>query len=679
MNDYAHPSQLEAEAQLNPYSLLHAVNSSSDTAHTAWLIFIAIMTYLLVSVAGVTHKDLLLSRDIPLPILQVSIDLTRFFLFAPFVLVLFHVGVIAQLVMLARKTLELDNAIRHLEVSERRTHPMRLELHNMFFVQAFAGPERSRIISAFLHGMTWLTLVILPILLLLFIQVAFLPYHDAAITWAHRIALLADMALLISVGVFLMRPEATFRLAMWRTSFQHPIRFAVTAMIMLTVTAFSFLVATVPDEPLDRLARRLLNVDAKRSLQGPDSYSYGLAAPFIGARSDGLLLGLFSRNLIVEDVDLVTDRDLKPDEPTINLRDRNLTYARLDRSDLQQADFSGARLDGASLIGTDLRGAKLGCAFIGGRLLRRDDGRALCPSARGALFLGARMAGARLAGIDLTGANLQKADLSGADLSHAILIGATFFDALLERANMSGGVRAQGANFSTAVMHGADLHGAKLHGANLAYAQLQGAQLELAELHGANLSDTDLEGTKFHRAYLLAANLGGANIRAADFRDAQLWRTGPPESAPLADLSGAISRPIEAGERRELLASIAAIPSTDVRALVQEALAPLLATTGSPDDANRGAWDRLRVGSGSTDTTYRDRLSDALSQLACRGKWNTAGVATGVAKRASLAHFNGLGRRVLVQLRAADCQGAARIAPAVIQELTNAVDREPAR
>ena len=151
MNENLRTAAIEGEAPVNPYSLLEAINASSRTAHTGWLIFIGVMTYLLIAVAGVTHKDLLLSRDVTLPLLQVDIGLTRFFLFAPILLVLFHLGVVVQLALLARKTLEFDTAMRMLEATDRRTHPLRLELHNFFFVQALAGPQRSRIMSVFLH------------------------------------------------------------------------------------------------------------------------------------------------------------------------------------------------------------------------------------------------------------------------------------------------------------------------------------------------------------------------------------------------------------------------------------------------------------------------------------------------------------------------------------------------
>ena len=188
---------VESETPVNPYSLLEAVNESSETAHRAWLIFLALMTYLTIAVAGVNHRDLLLETPVKLPVVDVPIQITQFFQFAPIILVLLHLGVVTQLALLARKTLEFDHAIRLLETSDWRAHPLRLELHNFFFVQAVAGPERSTVMSAFLHGMSWLTLVVLPVVLILYIQAVFLPYHDISITWGHRLSLVFDIAMLV--------------------------------------------------------------------------------------------------------------------------------------------------------------------------------------------------------------------------------------------------------------------------------------------------------------------------------------------------------------------------------------------------------------------------------------------------------------------------------------------------
>ena len=65
MNDISRTG-LYTETPVNPYSLLEAVNRSSGTANTAWLIFVGLLAYLLITVAGVTHKDLLLNAAITL-------------------------------------------------------------------------------------------------------------------------------------------------------------------------------------------------------------------------------------------------------------------------------------------------------------------------------------------------------------------------------------------------------------------------------------------------------------------------------------------------------------------------------------------------------------------------------------------------------------------------------------
>ena len=222
MNDETRLALDDAETPVNPYSLLAAVNASARSANVAWLIFLGLMAYLLIAVASVTHRDLLLGSDITLPLLQVKIGLIRFFLLVPILLVLLHVGLLGKLALLARKTLEFDAALRMLESTDQRSHPLRLELDNFFLVQVIAGPERSRVVSAFLNSLSWLTLVIFPLALLLYVQVAFLPFHDGAVTMVHRLAVLADVVLLLLMGVFLARSDMTYFGAFWRTAVHNP-------------------------------------------------------------------------------------------------------------------------------------------------------------------------------------------------------------------------------------------------------------------------------------------------------------------------------------------------------------------------------------------------------------------------------------------------------------------------
>ena len=677
MNDISRTG-LDTETPVNPYSLLEAVNRSSDTANTAWLLFIGLMAYLLITVAGVTHKDLLLNAAITLPVLQVNIELTRFFLFAPIVLVLLHLGVVGQLVLLARKTLEFGSSIRMLEISDQRTHPLRLELDNFFFVQAMAGPERSRIVSIFLHGMSWLTLVALPLAMLLYIQIVFLPYHDVGITWVHRVAVLADIALLLFIGVFLTRSETSFFRAFWRTSLHHPLSLLVTAGLLVAVACFSLFVVTIPGEPVDRLAAA--SSTERSAVERGGRYVFGYAVPGVSVGDNDAVLGLFHRNIQVVDQDLVVDKDATPGEPTLNLRNRDLRFARLDRTDLHQADMTGSNLDGASLVGADLRGVWMQCGNLDELLLTEDRRAARCTSARAANFYKARLGEAKMAGVDLRGARMEEAQLAGAELSHGIMIGTDFASAQLDRANLGGGALLQGANFLLASLQGADLSGAKLQMADLANAALQGANLTLASLEGAVLRDAEMDGANLQMSRLHGTDLKGAKMQGADLTGAVIWRTLPPggEASALSDMAQIILQPPSVEDLASLSAVATHLEASPLKTRMSEGLGPLL----EPAQNERWAASpdlQLWQGFASASTSamaegYRPRLTDFLARLMCRSRFANGAVATGVARRAMTQGFKGDMPAIYDKLKAPECPASAAMSPRMMKELGAAAD-----
>jgi uncharacterized protein YjbI with pentapeptide repeats len=662
----------EGETPVNPYSLLEAVNASSDEAHVSWFVFLAMMIYLMVAVAGVTHRDLLLETPVELPILQVHIQLTQFFRFAPVVLVLLHMGLVAQLVLLARKALELDRSIRLLEATDRRTHPLRLELHNFFFVQSMAGPHRSAVLGSFLHGFSWLTVVILPVVLLLYIQVSFLPYHDVSITWLHRCTLVFDILLLMSIGIFLSRAESSFFKAFFRASASNPFTVVLTSIVLVLVSAFSFLTATIPGEALDRVSRALL-----ASGRGTAGAADRFVLPFLAGSVDGTLFGIFHRNLVVNDTDLVVDKDVSPGEPSLRFRGRDLRYAHLERSDLHQADFTSARLDHARLSGADLRGIWLQCPDLG---TMRLQGKALCPSAVGADFTKAQLQEAHLSGTDLTGASFAYARLAAADLRDATLTGADFGNAELDRADLSGGVRAQGASFLVATLLGADLSGAKLQGADFTYAQMQGALLTQARLEGAKLRNVDLEGASLAEANLTGASLAGARIDGADLNGARIWLSEPPlvDASGVADTSDLAVRAPEKADLAALKAEIDTIADAQVRGYVGDRLEPLANAddsgkwSTSPDQVR---WQDLMKASQAAMPDYRQRLTDYLAKMACKPRWNAGNVATGVARRALAPQFRGSVVALYDRLKSDECPASKTIASKVVKDLSMAADQ----
>jgi uncharacterized protein YjbI with pentapeptide repeats len=661
---------IDGDVPVNPYSLMEAVNTTSAETRRAWFVFLALMAYLVMSVAGIGHKDLLLNRDVPLPLIQVSIDLQRFFLFAPIVLCFLHFGLLMQHALLARKVLEFNRALRTLESTEAARHPLRLELHSYYFTQSLAGPERSPLMGFFLHLQGWLTLVALPVLLLVYIQVSFLPHHDLEITWAHRLALLIDCALVAAIGFFLTRSDVSFASAMGRTLIHQPIISVVTAVLLLGMIGFSFLSATIPGETLDRLSPRV-----------PSSVRWAMAKAFPLLRDPYADTAFgFRRNLVVMDTDLVDDRNVTAGQTSLSLRGRDLRGARLDRSDLHQADFTGAILDGANLTGANLRGAALGCQELSE--FRSGNRRAAnCTSLRSAILVRVKAAGAHLSGADLSGASLIEANLEGAELNETLLTGANFWQAHVERAEFTAAAL-QGANFLQAHAQGANFFGAGLQGAEFTSAGLQGANFRNALMQGAVLGEADLDGADLAGARLTGARLSGARLFGADMQGARIWQTSPParDMAELADLADVRVRPPEDGELNVLKSTIAALGDPLLRVRLTETLAAVFDNVsaerwrGTPDAS---AWQALSAAHNRTEgEPYRSQLTAFLGNLGCRPRWSSGSVATGIAQRISATRFKGNGDVLFARLSSPDCAASKSLSPKVMRDMSAAIDEQ---
>jgi uncharacterized protein YjbI with pentapeptide repeats len=640
---------LDTEAPVNPYSLLDAVNAAAARSNTGWLLFLGLMAYLLLTVASVTHRDLLLDAGVVLPLLGARIDLARFFVFAPVVFALAHLMLVARFILLARKALEFDAALRLLESTDRRSHPLRLELDGSVFVQALAGPERSRVVSAFLHAIAWATLLVLPLLLLLYMQVAFLPFHHAGVTAAQRVVIIADAGLVLLAGVFLMRADTTFFGAFLRLAFNNPGTVAFGLAVVAGTVFFSIFAATIP-----------------------------------GGGSRGAPFGAFARHLDVADAGFVADTSGAGPARPLSLRGRDLRFARLDRADLRQADLTGANLDGASLKGADLRGARLGCAYDGA--LEQPDGRekAGCTRARGADFTGARLAEANLAGADLRGAKLDDASLEGADLSHSLAAGATFERAKLARADLSRAAL-EGASFILANLQGAALTSARLPLADFSGAGLQGADLAAANLAGALLREADLEGAELHEALLYGADLRDARLQAADLARALVWRTVPPggDAVALADVANIALKPLSrdsAEALKAVVASFEAVPASERSAGLAGLLKDLGQDGGWAGSAEGQTWaNLLRTSEAGMAESFRARLSEHLGRLACRPRYADGAVAAGVVRRALGPGFKGEPGAVAEPLKAPECPAGKAVSPVALLELAAAAEAERGR
>src|SRR5580704_1468817 len=196
-----------------------SVEDAASVSGGLWLSYLFVLSYIAIAAGAVTHEDLLLVRPVKLPFLNVELPLKAFFALAPFVVLIIHAYALMHFIMLGKKASRFHNELRrqfpdsetetqktgaapdgaHKEIRDK----LRRLLPSNIFVQILAGPPelRTGIFGTMLKLIALATLVVLPVLVLLLLQIQFLPFHNTRITWAQRGALFLDVLVL-----WLLRP-----------------------------------------------------------------------------------------------------------------------------------------------------------------------------------------------------------------------------------------------------------------------------------------------------------------------------------------------------------------------------------------------------------------------------------------------------------------------------------------
>jgi uncharacterized protein YjbI with pentapeptide repeats len=477
-------------------ALEKAVNDSAGRAGVLWTSFITLGTYLLIATGSVTHRNLFLNSAIKLPVLGVELPVTGYFVVAPMIFLIFHFYLLLQLEALSEKVVDYNLVLSETMRAGVDRRRARWRLDDFPFLQFLAGvrERRTGIAGKLQILISWITIVLFPIVVLLQLQIAFLPYHSEPVTWLHRACLIGDLGLIwFFWHSFRRKSESSRR---WRV-----VVAVVETAGTLLVLIFSLALATFPGEAVYRNVVAT-TVDKVVSFAFRDQ-AVSASRYFFEGDVDGVTgqpASLFANRII-----LPGERfhdETKKTEVSVSLRGRNLRGAILQRSDLSFADFTGAVLVEASFAGAKLQRATFGCAA---RLQLKVDGRPSsadpCDRERaadlrgvdfsdailhGALFNHAKLHGARFLRARMQGMSADDADLSGAIFAYARLEGSSFVKATLS-----------GASFFGAQMQGADLGNADLSNAALVYTQLQAVRLL-----GAKLTDATLSGTNLYRSFV---------------------------------------------------------------------------------------------------------------------------------------------------------------------------------
>ena len=570
------------DAQARVDRLRDAANEAAKFAVGRYTTFLLVTVYLGIMVGTTTDEHLLRESGLTLPLFGVALPVVPFYMFIPLFYVLLHINVISQYAILAPMLDKLRAALGKLDSPEEEG-----EQRGLIYPSSFGHMHLRTAKTWRMHFLLWLStvipLIVLPVLLLCWIQRQFLPYHSVEITWLHRLYVLGDLLVIwlywprrknreerereeqkadkpeevterrsswAKRGFLrvprICRPVWLFKRKIGRRVIYHVVRVGSSAMIL----AFTLAIATVPgksedpswyamdvfwpdkDAYMQALEAQWPKTEVATRFILSERHRAGLKRWVLGGFDPDkrtLVLSFLDRmeprlhrNLVLQEMILVE----KPPPPEL------LAAYKVKDEDLEQA--WGEHATGLNLRGRDLRHARLRKS----KLYRADF--------RGANLTEARLSwtnlfkarfdpyerddgrttvtlltGAHLGLANLRGAVLSRAELHGASLWRAELHGARLDSAKLRNADLEG-AKLCGADLDGAELHGAILRRAELHGTILTQAELHGAKLHEAKLHGAELRDAELYGAWLGRAELHGTTLDGAKLYGAILTEAEL-------------------------------------------------------------------------------------------------------------------------------------------------------------
>jgi uncharacterized protein YjbI with pentapeptide repeats len=556
----------------DPMATADTLKSGADAAaanvRNLYITFLLAGVYAAIVVGATTDWQLFSVSPVTLPILDVDLPIVAFYTVVPWLLLLLHFNLMLQLLLLSRRLHLLDEAIRELRDPEAARR-LRITLFGFPFSHLLIGEPIGPVIRALMAMVVWLTLIVLPLLLLVWAQIRFLPYHDPLLTWTQRLAILLDLATLWTFWPRILTPpgEPISWLRHLTAGGRGGIAVVATAAAAVWL---SVLTATIPAEAIERWVAALTFDDEYDPQSG--------VAPLWATRRlfDGPSAP-FHRNLRLPErvlaarppdprvVDILYGRDSEErvtairQTPGLDLRLRDLRFADLrgvvlPNADLRGADLGGADLRGARLFEVDMRPADVS---FGGRCPHRgapltDLGQRQwnvwvetglqAPPTGAARFCPTRVRAARLDGLQVSGARMalvEISDVQARDLSLNLvdLVGArvqngvrlTQIDAsdvrlshaTLRDVVLSSGTEPQGTQASRLV--GLDLDGAHLEDVRFVRARLWNPRLSGARLVRVHFESTTMTDARFDGAELGAvAFLGASFADAPDFTRATL-------------------------------------------------------------------------------------------------------------------------------------------------------------
>ncbi len=370
-----------------PDWLIENIAEASRNARKIYLLYLGFLAYCALTVVSTTDRMLVLNEPANLPIVNVSVPLEGFFIFAPILAIMTFIYF--QFYVQKLNSLKWEHERDYGKIGKNRVYPWIVNVLD-YPEHGFVGFLQKFVVR---FALWWS----LPTVLIIF-ALYYVKKHD--LWMSYYLGLLPLVAALLAVG---------FRLKYERVEFSVFLKGRIIGLTMvglLLIAEIFFMTRIIPwsrqGGKYDFL-RKWICVDLSYQVlvDEPETDYEGIYwGDFRGAHLEGanlrasVLKRADLREAYLQQASLVRTILQEADLKHANLQESNLYYANLQEANLIAANFQEAYPYHANLQGADLRAAKL----------------------QGAVLSDANLQGALLYRANLQGANLRAADLQGANL-----------------------------------------------------------------------------------------------------------------------------------------------------------------------------------------------------------------------------------------------------------------------
>ncbi|MFI3222885.1 MAG: pentapeptide repeat-containing protein, partial [Methylococcaceae bacterium] len=572
-----------AQALPEIFEQLEDVKKDASELRNFTITFLSLLLYINLIIVNTDAEQILRVAPVNLPLLNVPLPIISFYGFVPWLLLLFHLYLLIQHYLFSQQLFLFKKTLYDGEITDlARSHVLK-NLGNLPFLHWMIG-EHHVLMQAVLTLITLVCLIIWPLLTLLWLQMAILPYHSEFLICWQRATILLDVLLiawlwtktlanndssttwwklggrgcyhLIVFAPYLLwwRIATTFRtseidtptilMANVKTSWHDALNALALALSLFLALFLSLVVATLPDS----WQELQLTAKANSKLLDPSTLPFWLQivdgdSSFFSDKFTPTRVAFWPTAWLHEQhAHIYPIADTAEQEKYNTLRakgakpceslDNSPKDERTATNDIEEKPVQDPCLMVQPLLPRNLiLREKVLTATIDPNLKPELEAK-LNSNAGYYTFRTSSFSDTRSASLNnqatladalaqVVGLNLQNRNFDYADFTELSLPKVDLRYASLKHATLTY-TQLEQAHLESAHLADPDMTGVNLTGADMSYATLTGADMRGAKLIGADMRDATLTGADMRGAKLIGTDMYDATLTGADMRDANL-------------------------------------------------------------------------------------------------------------------------------------------------------------